>query len=82
MLISAIILSIVVPMQISITNPKFELLIVKTTINAAVLIGLPASKAARKYAVQAQKPDFLMTEAHLALEPVEWRRLYFRKHFS
>jgi hypothetical protein len=82
MLISAIILSIVVPMQISITNPKFELLIVKATINAAVLIGLPASKAARKYAVRAQKPDFLMTEAHLALEPVEWRRLYFRKHFS
>jgi hypothetical protein len=64
------------------TNPKFELFIVKATINTAVLIGLPASKAARKYALQSQKPDFLMTEAHLAVEPVEWRRLYFRKLFS
>ena len=82
MLTSAIILSIVVPMQISMTNPKFELFIVKATINTAVLIGLPASKAARKYALQSQKPDFLMTEAHLAVEPVEWRRLYFRKLFS
>ena len=82
MLTSAIILSIVVPMQISMTNPKFELFIVKATINTAVLIGLPASKAARKYALQSQKPDFLMTEAHLAVEPVEWRKLYFRKLFS
>jgi len=82
MIFSLIILSIVVPMQISMTNPKFEPFIVKATINAAVLIGFPASKAARKYALQAQKPDLLMTEALLALEPVEWRRLYFRKHFS
>jgi len=69
-------------MQISMTNPKFEPFILKATINTAVLIGLPASKAARKYALQSQKPDFLMTEAHLAVEPVEWRRLYFRKLFS
>lgn len=82
MLTSAIILSIVLPMQISITNPKFELFVVKATIDAAVLVGFPASKAARKYALQAQKPDFLMTEAHLASEPVSWRRLYFRKLFS
>lgn len=82
MLTSAIILSIVVPMQISMTNPKFEPFIVKATINTAVLIGLPASKAARKYALKSQKTDFLMTEAHLAPEPVEWRRLYFRKLFS
>lgn len=82
MLTSAIILGIVLPMQISITQPKFEPFIVKATIDAAVLIGLPSSKAARKYALQAQKPDFLMTEAHLASEPVSWRKLYFRKFFS
>lgn len=82
MLTSAIIFSIVLPIQISLTQPKFEPFIVKATIDAAVLIGLPSSKAARKYALQAQKPDFLMAEAHLASEPVGWRRLYFRKFFS
>jgi hypothetical protein len=82
MLISAVILSIAVPMQISITNPKFEPFIVQATIDAAVLIGLPPSKAARKYALQVQRPDFIMTEAHLTTEPVGWRKLYFRKFFS
>lgn len=82
MITSAVIFSIVLPIQISLTQPKFEPFIVKATIDAAVLIGLPSSKAARKYALQAQKPDFLMTEAHLASEPVSWRRLYFRKFFS
>jgi hypothetical protein len=64
------------------TNPQFEPFIVKATIDAAVLIGLPSSKAARKYALQSQKPDYLMSEAHLNSEPVSWRRLYFRKLFS
>lgn len=82
MLASAIILSIVMPMQISMNYPQFEPFVVKATIDAAVLIGLPSSKAARKYALQAQKPDFLMTEGHLVSEPVSWRRLYFRKLFS
>ena len=82
MLFSAIIFSIVMPMQISYKNPRFELFIVQATIDAAVIAGLPASKAAKKYVLQAQKPDFLMTEAHLATEPVGWRRLYFRKLFS
>jgi hypothetical protein len=82
MLFSAIILSIVLPMQVSMTNPKFKPFIVGATIDAAVLVGLPPSKAARKYALKAQAPEFLMTEAHLASDPVSWRRLYFRKHFS
>jgi len=82
MLFSAIILSILVPLQISLINPRFEPFIVKATIDTAVLAGFPASKAARKYALKAQMPDFLMTEAYLATEPVEWRRLYFRKLFS
>lgn len=82
MLFSAIILSIVMPMQIALNHPRFELFIVQATIDAAVIAGIPASKAAKKYALQSQKPDFLMAEAHLASEPVSWRRLYFRKLFS
>ena len=82
MLFSAIILSIVMPMQIALNNPRFELFIVQATIDAAVIAGIPASKAAKKYALQAQKPDFFMGEAHLDSELVSWRRLYFRKLFS
>lgn len=82
MLFSAIILSIVVPIQISAVQPNFEPLIVKVTIDAAVLIGLPSSKAARKYALKTQAPEFLIKEAQLASDPVSWRRLYFRKLFS
>lgn len=82
MLISAIILSVVVPMQMALNKPKFEPFIIKATIDAAVLIGLPSSKAAKKYALQAQMPDFLISEAQLAIEPVNWRKLYFRKLFS
>ena len=82
MLASAIILSIVMPMQISYTNPRFELFIVQATIDAAVIVGIPSSRSAKKYALQAQMPDFLMSEALLASEPVGWRRLYFRKLFS
>ena len=82
MLIGAIILSVVIPMGVSLAKPEYEPFIVKATIDAAVLIGLPSSKAAKKYALQAQKPDFLMAEANLASEPVGWRRLYFRKLFS
>ena len=82
MVFSAIILSIMLPLQISHNNPKFGPFIVKATVDAAVIAGFPASKSAKKYALQAQKPDFLMSEAHLTNEPVGWRRLYFRKLFS
>jgi hypothetical protein len=82
MLFSAIIVSIVLPMQMSTENLRFKPFIVKATIDAAVLAGLPSSKAAKKYALQSQIPDFLMAEAHLASDPVSWRRLYFRKIFS
>ena len=82
MLFSAIILSIVLPMQVSMAQPNFKPFIVKATIDAAVLIGLPSSRAAKKYALQAQRPDFFMVEELLVSEPVNWRRLYFRKLFS
>ena len=82
MLSSAIIISLILPLQISYKNPRFELFIVQATIDAAVIAGIPSSRSAKKYALEAQKPDYLMTEAHLASEPVSWRRLYFRKFFS
>ena len=82
MLSSAIIISLILPLQISYKNPRFELFIVQRPMDASVIGALPASKAAKKYALRAPKPDFLMAEAHLASEPVGWRRLYFRKLFS
>ena len=82
MLSSAIIISLILPLQISYKSPRLELFIVQATIDAAVIAGIPASKSAKKYALQVQKPDFLMAEANLASEPVGWRRLYFRKLFS
>ena len=82
MLIGAIILSVVVPMGASLAKPRFEPFIVKATIDAAVLIGLPSSRAAKKYALQAQRPDFLMSEAYISSDPVGWRKLYLRKFFS
>jgi hypothetical protein len=82
MLFSAIILSIVLPMQISIANPRFKPFIVGATIDAAVLIGLPSSKAAKKHALLLQQPEVLMAEAWLSTVPVSWRKLYFRKLFS
>ncbi len=82
MLVSAIILSIVMPLQITLNSPRLDFFLVRATIDAAVIAGIPASKAAKKYALQAQKPEFLMAESHLAPEPVGWRRLYFRKLFG
>ena len=81
MLSGVIFLSLILPVQISTQNPKFEPLIVKATIDTAVLIGLPSSKAARKYAQQKQAPEYLVAQANQALSPVGWRRLYFRTHF-
>jgi len=82
MIFSAIILSVVMPLQISLYSPKFELFIVKAAIDAVVIAGIPSSKAAKQFALKAQKPDYLMAEANLAADPVNWRRLYFRKLFS
>lgn len=82
MIFSAIILSIVMPIQVGLHNPKFTPFIVQATIDAAVIAGVPSSRSAKKYALQIQRPDFIMLEANLAPEAVSWRRLYFRKLFS
>jgi hypothetical protein len=81
MLSGAIFLSLILPVQISTQNPKFEPFIVKATIDTAVLIGLPSSQAARKYAQQKQTPEFLTAQANQISNPVNWRRLYFKTHF-
>lgn len=81
MLSGAIILSVILPIQISTKNPKFEPIIVKATIDAAVLLGLPSSSAARKHAQQKQMPEFLSAEANQTSKPVNWRWLYFRTNF-
>lgn len=70
------------PLQISSSNPLLKPFIVKATIDAAVLAGMPASKAAKRYALKTQKADLLIAESFLVSEPVSWRRLYFRKFFS
>lgn len=82
MIYNALIMSIVVPLQISSSNPLFTPFIVKATLDAAVIVGMPSSKAAKKYALKAQQSDILIAESFLASEPVSWRRLYFRKLFS
>lgn len=82
MIYSALIMSIVVPLQISSSNPLFKPFIVQATLDAAVIAGMPASKAAKKYAVKAQQSDALIAESFITPELVSWRRLYFRKLFS
>ena len=81
MITSALILSILMPMQISQANPKFELFAVKATIDTAVIIGIPSSKAARKAALLSQAPEFLTKESFQASEIVSVRRLFFRRYF-
>lgn len=68
-------------MQISQANPKFELFAVKATIDTAVIIGIPSSKAARKAALLSQAPEFLTKESFQASEIVSVRRLFFRRYF-
>jgi hypothetical protein len=82
MLSCAIILSVVLPLQLFGANTHFEPFIVKATIDAAVIAGIPSSKSAKKYALNAQKAEYLATQACQTSEVVGWRRLYFRKLFS
>lgn len=81
MLSGAIFLSLILPLQISAHNPKFESFLVKATIDAAIIAGLPPSKSARKQALMSQAPEFLAKEALQAPEIVSIRRLFFRRYF-
>jgi hypothetical protein len=82
MISSALILSVLMPMQISQANPKFELFAVKAAIDTAVIIGIPSSRAAKDHARRVQAPDFVLAAADQSIKPVGWRRLYFRKLFA
>ncbi len=81
MISSVLILSVLLPVQISQADPKFSPFAVKAAIDTAVIIGLPPSKAARKAALISQAPEFLMKEALQASEIVSVRRLFFRRYF-
>jgi len=81
MLSGAIFLSLILPLQISLQNPKFEPFLVQATIDAAIIAGLPPSKSARKRAQISQAPEFLAKESLQAPEIVSIRRLFFRRYF-
>ncbi len=82
MISSALILSILLPVQISQIDPRFSAFAVKAVIDSAVIIGIPSSRAAKDYARRVQAPDFVLAAADQAIKPVGWRRLYFRKLFA
>jgi len=79
---SALILSILLPVQISQTDPRFSAFAVKAAIDTAVIIGIPSSRAAKDYARRVQAPDFVLSAADQNIAPVGWRKLYFRKLFA
>jgi hypothetical protein len=81
MLSGVIILSLILPLQLSTQKPRLEPFIVQAVIDASVILGMPASKAARKYAQQKQVGDFIAIESNQTSTQVNWRRLYFRTHF-
>ena len=81
MISSALILSILLPVQISQTDPRFSPFAVKAVIDSAVIIGIPSSRAAKDHARRVQAPDFVLAAADQAIKPVGWRKLYFRKLF-
>jgi hypothetical protein len=56
MIFSAIILSIVMPLQIAMKNPKFEPFIVQATLDAAVIAGIPASRSAKNMHCKRKNP--------------------------
>ena len=82
MVTSALILSILLPVQISQADPRFSPFAVKAAIDTAVIIGIPSSRAAKDHARRVQAPDFVLAAADQSIAPVGWRRLYFRKLFA
>ena len=82
MISSALILSVLMPMQISQADPRFSAFAVKAAIDTAVIIGIPCSRAAKDHARRVQAPDFVLAAADQSITPVGWRKLYFRKLFA
>jgi hypothetical protein len=85
MLISAVLLTIIVPMSVtqggiveSISKPY----IVQAVIDSARLIGLPPSRAARAYATKIQTPDPTTQQIMYTSEPLAPRSLFFKSYFQ
>jgi len=82
MLAGYLILSCLLPAQLNTPiNPCSEAYIVRAIVDAAIIVGLPSSKAARKHAFLSQVPEALSKESFQAAEIVGLRRLFFRRYF-
>lgn len=86
MLLGAILISLVIPASINMSQPSDIALkpyIVQAVIDAAQIAGLPASKAAKAHAIKIQlvDPVFLQVTTYTP-EPVSTRQLFFRKYFQ
>jgi len=82
MLASLLILSCLLPAQLNAPiNSWSEPYTVKEVIDTAIIIGLPPSKAARKYALLSQSPEALSKESFQATKIVGLRKLFFRRYF-
>jgi hypothetical protein len=82
MLAGYLILSCLLPIQINTPiHPCSEPYTVKAIIDAAIIVGLPPSKAARKHALLSQLPETLSKESFQASEIVGLRKLFFRRYF-
>lgn len=85
MILSALVLSVVVPVSVN-TKNSLELIqkpyIVQAVIDSARIIGLPPSKAARAYANKIQMADPAIQQISYVPEPISTRRLFFRNYFQ
>ena len=66
------------PKGVDITRPY----IVQAVVDAARIIGLPSSKAAKAYAKKIQTPDPILSQIALMPDPVSDRELFFRTYFK
>lgn len=85
MLIGALLISIVIPASINVSQPTgvtFKPYIVQAVIDAAQIVGLPSSKAAKAHAKKVQLVDPVLQQVTIYTpEPVSTRQLFFRKYF-
>lgn len=80
MLLPALLISVLLPLQYGLHyQPGY---VVQASIDAARIIGLPASRLAIKRIRAAQVPDYLESQSFQAQAPIAWRRLFFRQYFQ
>lgn len=85
MLFGALLISFVIPVSISPSQPlelALKPYIVQAVIDAAQIVGLPSSKAAKAHAKKVQLVDPVLQQVTIYTpEPVSTRQLFFRKYF-